>query len=254
MKRTCLLVLILAACGGDGSSPAVDARPNVDARTGDARGDASETPDAAPGAISLRITEINPASTTDLIELVALNGGLLDGIRVQELTNSNFDFTFPAGFTVAADDVIVLHLAGDCSDTPADATSCGTTAPFSAAWDFSMPGTLSYSGKVFEVSATGGASMDAVAFVESGGVAPSTYVAAVQMIQSRTLWDPTACIDDPSTGMAKDRYCRNISVIWDGLTSNNANSVSRIASADPLAVPGGKAQWSAALPATFGTY
>ena len=54
--------------------------------------------------------------------------------------------------------------------------------------------------------------------------------------------------------MAKDRYCRNISVIWDDLASDYSNSISRIAGSDPLAVPGTRAQWSAALPATFGTY
>jgi hypothetical protein len=248
MKHICLLV-ILAACGGDGTSPAVDARPRSDARPIDAASDAQEDPDAAPAAFSLRFTEINPASATDLIELVAIGGGTLDGVRVEELTNSNFDFTFPAGYTVAANDVIVLSLAGTCTDPPTDRAMCGT-----AAWDFSMPGTISYSGKVFEVSVAGGEVMDAVAFVESGGVAPAGYVAAVQLIQSKTRWDPTTCIDDASTGMAKDRYCRNISVIWDGLMSNNSNSVSRIVGADPLTVPGSRAQWSAALPATFGTY
>jgi hypothetical protein len=249
MKTASVLIVIVAACGGDGKSPAIDARPNVDANRTDAGRDASEEPDAPPGAISLRFTEINPASQTDLVELVALNGGSLDGILVEELTNSNFDFAFPAGYTVAADDVIVLHLAGTCTDPPGDASGCG-----SPAWDFGMPGTLSYSGKVFQVSATGGEIMDAVPFVESGGVAPANYVAAVQLIQSKSRWDATACIDDPSTGMAKDRYCRNISVIWDGLANDNTNSVARIVGATPLEVPGTRAQWSAALPATFGTY
>ncbi|MEJ7597751.1 MAG: hypothetical protein WKG01_07575 [Kofleriaceae bacterium] len=249
MKRMALLVMV-GACFGDNGSPAVDARP-----TADAKADASEDlPDALPGAVSLRITEINPAGTTDLIELVAVTGGALDGIKLEELTNSDFDYTFPAGYTVATNDVILLHLAGTCTDQVGDAASCGTAAPFTAAWDFSMPGNLSYSGKVFELTSTGGARMDAVAFVESGGLAPAGYVAAVQLIQSRSAWDPTPCIHDPATGMAKDRYCRNISVIWDALEDDNSNSVTRIVGAEPLTVPGSRAQWTAALPASFGTY
>ena len=243
MKRLALLALV-AGCFGDNTNPlAVDARP-----VSDGRGDASGDPDA-PAGITLRFTEINPAGATDLIELVAVGGGALDGLRVEELTNSSFDYTFPAGYMVAANDVIVLHLAGTCTDQPGDAATCG-----SPAWDFSMAGNLTYSGKVLELTASGGVRMDAVAFVESGGQPPADYVTAVQLIQSRSAWNPTPCIDDPATGMAKDRYCRNISVIWDALETDNSNSVTRIVGADPLAVPGTHAQWTAALPASFGTY
>jgi hypothetical protein len=167
---------------------------------------------------------------------------------------SGFTFAFPAGYTVAADDVIVLHLADDCTDTPTDRAACGDADPFSdAAWDFGMPGSFSYSGKVLEILAAG-APMDAVAFVESSGTAPASYVAAVQQIQSEGLWDATPCIDDPSTGLARDRFCRNISVNWDDLDSDGSNSVTRLGGDDPLRAPGQASQWSAALPSSWGTY
>lgn len=253
MSRACLFLLLAAACGGD------DLRaPGGGVDSGTQTPDAAEAIDAIPGPapFGLRITEINPASAAaDLVELVATGGGKLDGVKVNELTNSSYTFTFPDGFTVKENDVIVLHLGGACSDTAADPAACGTTAPFTAkAWDFSMPGTFSYSGKVLEVVDGAGKSLDAVPFVQGSGTPPATYVAAVQMIQSRAMWNATACIDDPSTGMAKDRYCRNNSVIWDGLKNDNTNSVIRLGGARPLEQPGSGAQWSAALPATFGSH
>jgi hypothetical protein len=252
MSRACLFLLLAAACGGDD----LKAAAGVDSGTGTP--DAADPLDATPGPkpFGLRITEINAASTAaDLVELVATGDGKLDGIKVNELTNSSYTFTFPDGFTVKENDVIVLHLGGACSDLATDAASCGTTAPFTAkAWDFSMPGTFSYSGKVLEVVDGAGASLDAVPFVQGSGTPPATYVGAVQMIQSRAMWNATPCVDDPSTGMAKDRYCRNISVLWDGLKNDNTNSVIRLGGAKPLEVPGSGAQWTAALPATFGSH
>src|SRR5688572_4207852 len=135
----------------------------------------SPMPDAGPAVAGLRFTEVNPAGEHDVVELVAVRPGLLDGLRIIEHTNSHVDFAFPPGFTVRRSDVVVLHLAGDCTDQPSNAEACGTAAPFSAAWDFSVPGQLTYSGKVFELLAGDGAPIDAVPFVESGGMAPSTY-------------------------------------------------------------------------------
>jgi hypothetical protein len=247
-----------ASCGGDGdgaepdSGTAPDAAP-LDSSPADA--DQGEADAAPSGAASLRVTEINPASQTDLVELVAVRGGSLDGITVEELTNSNYLFAFPAGYAVAAGDVLVLHLAGECTDEPGDPASCGDATPFTtAAWDFGMPGSLSYSGKVLVVRADDGTAVDAVPFVESSGTPPATYVAAVQQIQSAGMWDATPCIDDPSTGLARDRFCRNISVLWDNLDSDNSNSVIRLGGDSPLDVPGSAEQWSAALPATWGTH
>jgi len=204
----------------------------------------------------LRIVEINPAGRPELIELVAVVGGSIRGIRLNELTNSGLSFGFPSGYTVATNDVIVLHLDAGCSDLPTDRASCGSVAPFtSSAWDLSLVGSLTYSGKVFELLAPDGSPMDGVPFVESHGAEPATLVAAVQRLQADRVWAATpACIDDPSTGLAADRYCRNVSVLWDGLLTDNSNSVQRIAGGSALAVPGDASQWSAALPATWGTY
>ncbi|RKH09346.1 hypothetical protein D7V97_16825 [Corallococcus sp. CA053C] len=205
-----------------------------------------------PGA-TLRITEINPSPQQDLIELVAVTGGTLKGLSLRELTNSGFSFTFPSGVLVKAGDVLVLHVGGDCTDAPGGPATCGQTAPFSAqAWDFSMPGELSYSGKVFELLAADGTPVDGVPFVKASGVMPAETVAAVQQLQADRVWNPAPCIHDPQSAFAKDLYCRNIAVNWSDLGADS--SVMRIGGTTPLAVPGMAAQWSGPLPSRWGTY
>ena len=238
----------------------------VDAGTSDAGSGDAGVPDAGgqdagtgdggggpPPEASLRITEINPDAPQDLIELVAVTGGTLTGISLQEFTNSDFAFTFPQGYTVETGAVLVLHLGGSCTDAPGNPASCGQTSPFSAtAWDFSMQGTLSYSGKVFELLSSKGAPVDGVPFVRASGEMPSNIVAAVQRLQADRVWDATPCIHDMTTGFAKDRYCRNIAVDWAGL--NEASSVMRINGSTPLATPGAQSQWSGPLPSRWGSY
>ncbi|MFB1481448.1 hypothetical protein [Corallococcus sp. RDP092CA] len=237
----------------------------VDAGTPDAGSDDAGSPDAGgsdagtldggepPPEASLRITEINPDHPQDLIELVAVSGGTLSGISLLELTNSDFAFTFPQGYTVETGAVLVLHLGGSCTDAPGDPASCGQTAPFSdSAWDFSMPGTLSYSGKAFELLSSAGAPVDGVPFVRASGEMPASIVAAVQRLQADRVWDATPCIHDMTTGLAKDRYCRNIAADWSSL--NESSSVMRINGTAPLATPGTRTQWSGPLPSRWGTY
>ncbi|NPC47092.1 hypothetical protein D7X99_12280 [Corallococcus sp. AB032C] len=248
----------------------VDAGTSDDAGSGDAgSGDAGSgdagAPDAGdsdagtldggepPPEASLRITEINPDAPQDLIELVAVTGGTLTGISLQELTNSDFAFTFPQGYTVETGAVLVLHLGGACTDAPSNAASCGQTAPFSAsAWDFSMPGTLSYSGKAFELLSSKGVPVDGVPFVRASGEMPLSIVAAVQRLQADRVWDATPCIHDMTTGFAKDRYCRNIAADWSSLNENS--SIMRISGTAPLTTPGLKTQWSGPLPSRWGSY
>ncbi|QDE89178.1 hypothetical protein BHS06_09540 [Myxococcus xanthus] len=226
----------------------------VDAGSGDAGAPDSSTDagSSAPEA-SLRITEINPYVQQELVELVAVTGGSLTGISLKELTNSDFTFTFPQGYTVEAGAVLVLHLRGACTDAPGNPASCGQAAPFTAgAWDFSMPGSLSYSGKVFELFASDGTPIDGVPFVRASGEMPSNIVAAVQRLQADRVWDPTPCVHDLQTGFARDRYCRNIAVDWSNMNAD-AN-VMRIAGDSPLTTPGTRSQWSGPLPSRWGTY
>lgn len=233
--------------GGDDAG-ASDAGVN-DAGVSDAGADGG----APSREASLRITESNPSGQQDFIELVAVTGGTLTNISLRELTNSGFSFTFPQGYSVADGAVLVLHLGGACTDAPGAPASCGQTAPFSAqAWDFSTPGALSYSGKVFELLAADGSPVDGVPFVKASGVMPDETVAAVQRLQADRVWDPTPCVHNPQTGFAKDLYCRNIAVDWSGLGADI--SVMRIGSATPLAVPGTAKQWSGPLPSRWGTY
>ncbi|WP_242588304.1 hypothetical protein [Corallococcus macrosporus] len=237
----------------------------MDAGTSDAGSNDAGIPDAGasdagipdgggpPPEASLRITEINPDVPQDLIELVAVSGGTLTGISLQELTNSDFAFTFPQGYTVETGAVLVLHLGGSCTDAPGNPASCGQTQPFSAsAWDFSMQGSLSYSGKVFELLSSKGAPVDGVPFVRESGEMPSNIVAAVQRLQSDRVWDATPCVHDPSTGLARDRFCRNIAVNWSDLTANS--SIMRINGNTPLTTPGTQTQWSGPLPSRWGSY
>ncbi|WP_426753903.1 hypothetical protein [Myxococcus sp. Y35] len=226
----------------------------VDAGAGDAGAPDSGTDGGAPPPEALlRITEINPYVQPDLIELVAVSGGSLTGISLEELTNSGFTFTFPAGYTVETGAVLVLHLGGGCTDAPGNPASCGQTAPFSAvAWDFNAQGSLSYSGKVFELFASDGSPIDGVPFVRASGEMPSNLVAAVQRLQADRVWDPTPCIHDLQTGFARDRYCRNIAVDWSNM--NAGASIMRIAGDSPLTTPGSRTQWSAPLPSRWGTY
>ncbi|NOK32245.1 hypothetical protein HMI49_03375 [Corallococcus exercitus] len=237
----------------------------VDAGTSDAGSNDAGIPDAGaadagpldgggpPPEASLRITEINPDVPQDLIELVAVTGGTLTGISLQELTNSDFAFTFPQGYTVETGAVLVLHLGDSCSDAPGNPAACGQTPPFSAsAWDFSMPGTLSYSGKVFELLSSKGVPVDGVPFVRASGEMPTNIVAAVQRLQADRVWDATPCVHDLTTGLARDRYCRNIAVNWSDLTANS--SVMRINGTTPLTTPGTQTQWSGPLPSRWGSY
>ena len=55
-----------------------------------------------------------------------------------------------------------------------------------------------------------------------------------------------------TTGLAKDRYCRNIAADWSSL--NESSSVMRINGTAPLATPGTRTQWSGPLPSRWGTY
>ncbi len=233
--------------GSDGGD--ADAGQEEDAGVPDAGTDGGSPPPEA----SLRITEISPYVQPELIELVAVAGGSLTGISLKELTNSDFSFTFPNGYMVETGDVLVLHLGGACTDSPENPDSCGQAAPFSArAWDFSMPGVLSYSGKVFELFASDGTPVDGVPFVRASGEMPASLVAAVQRLQADRVWDPTPCVHDMQTGFARDRYCRNIAVDWSNMSAGS--SVMRIAGDSPLTTPGTRTQWSGPLPSRWGTY
>jgi hypothetical protein len=265
--------VLVAACAFDGGGAPCPAARCTSAGSPDGGTTSGPTPDAAPGApdaaresdpvdatpddgvAALRITEINVAGTTDLVELVAVEPGALDGLRLEERTNSGLDVALPSGYALDAGDVLVVHVGGHCTDPPDDPAACGDDAPWSAsAYDLSVAGGMSYSGKVLAVLDAADELVDGVAFVESHGVAPASYVAAVEGLQAIGAWDPTACVDDDSTGHAEDRYCRNISVLWDDLSADGSSSVTRIVGGTPLATPGHAAQWSDALPATFGSY
>jgi hypothetical protein len=147
-------VFILSACGQKASSQ-VDATTGGDAATTDgARADGTTTDDAAPNDAApldallgdapiavdgmmpaqqiLRINEVNANATNcDLVELRAIAGGDLTGLRIVE--RKDIVFTFPA-MTVAPDALIVIHFGagtnGPCSNgVSGDETTSPTEHP-----------------------------------------------------------------------------------------------------------------------------
>ncbi|MCX5743557.1 MAG: hypothetical protein NT062_13785, partial [Proteobacteria bacterium] len=139
-----LFVVSTTACGSSSGQPdattghdapsVVDASDDgnlVDGPTTDAPGDAPIALDGmTPSTQVLRINEVNAnASNCDLVELRAIAGGDLTGLRLLE--RKDIVFTFPA-MTVAPGALIVVHFgaAGPCSSgISADETTSATEFP-----------------------------------------------------------------------------------------------------------------------------
>jgi hypothetical protein len=141
------LSLLIVACGNS-SKGRPDATGGSDSSTDDAdlAGDGntddgsidSATVDAATDAMidsmptatqALRINEVNANATNcDLVELRAIAGGTLTGLRLVE--RKDIVFTFPA-MTVAPDALIVVHFGaatnGPCSNGISDSETASPT-------------------------------------------------------------------------------------------------------------------------------
>ncbi|MGI5865150.1 MAG: hypothetical protein ACOX6T_24280, partial [Myxococcales bacterium] len=141
----------------------------------------------------LRITEVNPniSGGRDLLELVAVTGGTVRGLVIQEDGSSSRATvaTLP-DVTVAAGDIILVHInpSGTAGDPLTSETTSKneSTAPnaVAGAWDFvstmSSTSGLVFSHRVLFVKTPTGDIQDAVAFVKSNTTsAPSAFPTAL---------------------------------------------------------------------------
>ncbi|MFL5354855.1 chitobiase/beta-hexosaminidase C-terminal domain-containing protein, partial [Archangium sp.] len=196
-----------------------------------------------PGPAQLRITEVSPgiANGRDLVELVAIKGGSVDGFTLT--MGATVMATFP-NVQVAAGDVIVVHIKPD-SATNGDATGSETTgksqfpalsysANYDTAWDFLGSATteIGYSRRVLRVRDTTGAVQDGAAFGRTGGTPPADFLPQLQAIQGEGAWLPANCggvsCSDTTTPTALE-----VSVDWAGCgTTKGGNSVRRVSATD----------------------
>ena len=192
---------------------------------------------------TLMLNEINPniSSSHDLIELIAVNGGSVNGFTIQQGITSSVTLATLPQVNVAAGDIIVIHL------TPATATGAAPgseivskneyanaayTANYDNAWDFHGGTTgLTYSNRVLLVKDSAGTVQDAVAFTNNGG-APAAFPGDVTTIQGQNLWHPSDCGGSPCS-YATAPTVEAISVNWQGSsTTPNGNTAQRISSVD----------------------
>lgn len=155
----------------------------------------------------VRINEINANATCDMIELRVISGGSMGGFKITERTGSSssneLNFTFPAGFTVAKNDFIVLHENGGTSCNPNSATSETATKSdqpasmfstnYDTAFDFYMTdaGLVATNNVITLFDATG-AIMDGIDLTDAGtgNTATGTNTAAAAL-GAAGEWLPT---------------------------------------------------------------
>lgn len=145
----------------------------------------------------LAITEVNAniASSHDLVELVALQAGTINGIKlVQDVANPVTLATLP-NIQVAQGDLVVVHLvpvtATTESTTQAD---CADAACYAGAWDVNGGATgITFSNRVLELVTPGATVMDVVPFAKAGTTSPVGFPADLQTIQTAASWLPADC-------------------------------------------------------------
>jgi len=126
-----------------------------------------------PAQVVINEFNANIGSGCDLIELRVMSGGSMGGFHVQERDSGSL-YTFPAGFMVATDDLLIVHMGGgsgtcnpngELSESSAKnqfpaATHAGN---YDTAWDlWSTDAGLTATDNVFTVYDAGGGIMDAV--------------------------------------------------------------------------------------------
>ncbi|HVG63081.1 MAG TPA: Ig-like domain-containing protein [Hyalangium sp.] len=194
----------------------------------------------------LRITEIQPNMTggADLIELVALTGGTVDGfVLQQDLTVSSPVITlstFP-NTTVAAGDIIVVHIAppdGYTSETTAKDQFPSSTTPgnYDTAWDFAGGTTgITFSSRVVLVRDSVGAIQDGTSFARNSGTPPGAFPGNLQALQAAGHWVPTDCGGQPCT-LTTTPTALEVSADWTAVPASNvtveSNTVRRISATD----------------------
>ncbi len=192
---------------------------------------------------TLMLNEINPniSSSHDLIELVAVSGGSVNGFTIQQGISSSVTLVTLPQVSVAVGDIIVVHLtpatatgAAPASETVSknEYTHAAYTANYDNAWDFHGGATgLTYSNRVLLVKDSAGTIQDAVAFTNNGG-APAAFPGDVTTVQGQNLWLPSDCGGAPCSYISTPMV-ESIAVNWQGSsTTPNGNTAQRISSAD----------------------
>ncbi|WP_146652988.1 hypothetical protein [Labilithrix luteola] len=184
----------------------------------------------APRAV-LRITEVGPtmASNKDLVELVAITGGTVNGFVLQQDINSPTVLgTFPDA-VVATGDIIVVHMGAttDSETTSKNQFPASATAEnYDTAWDFKGGTTgITFSSRLILALDPDGAIQDGVAFHRYPGTPPGAYPNNLQALQAVGHWLPADCggalCTTNSTPTAME-----VSADWTAMPATNATTTS----------------------------
>ncbi len=200
------------------------------------------------------INEVDPniGGSKDLVELLATSAGSLNGIKlVQDIATPVTLATLP-NLTVAAGDLIVVHLnpAATVTNETATKADCTDAGCYAGAWDV-VGGTtgITFSNRILRLINPDTTVADAVALVKANSTSPVTFPADLQVLQAAALWLPADCggalCTYTSTPIASDP---TVSVDWSTTsTTATGTSVQRKSGAQTKTA----ADWSATTQ-TFG--
>ncbi len=198
---------------------------------------------------TLQLNEINPniGSSLDLVELLALTSGNINGITLeQDIATKTTLATMPS-LAVTQGDLIVVHLGATTATTESTTKGdCTDSTCYAGAWDVKGGATgITYSGRVIVVRApNNGAIQDAAPFYTS--TPPASFSGDVMTLQSLGAWLPVDCSGNPCN---TNTLAETVSVVWTGCGSSATGaSVARKANADTSFA----ADWAVGT-STFGT-
>ena len=181
----------------------------------------------------LAIDEVNAniASSHDLVELVVVSAGTINGIKLAQDVATPITLATLPNLQVAQGDLIVVHLAPVATTTEtATKADCSDAACFAGAWDVNG-GTagITFSNRVLQLLAPDNSVMDVVPFAKAGSSSPTGFPTDLQTIQGGGHWMPANCGGMACTYMTTPSASdATISVDWTALgTSASGTSAQR---------------------------
>jgi hypothetical protein len=201
----------------------------------------------------LLLNEVQPSmpSGADLIELLVVTAGVVEGFTLQQDVNSPVLLATLPDATVAAGDIIVVHLntPGMTNETTAkdQHPQSGTATNYDTAWDFQGGTTgITFSNRLLVIKDVVGNIQDAVPFVKKDlTTAPGAFPANLQVLQNAGLWSPADCAGNPCTYNTTPT-AQDVSADWTTVPTANvtklSNTVRRVSTNNPP-VPGNKDNW-----------
>jgi hypothetical protein len=153
----------------------------------------------------LVINEINPniSGQHDLVELLALTGGSVNGIKLLQKGSVVDTLVTLPDLTVAMGDLIVVHItpAGTTGIAPAselvsknEYTNAMYSANFDGAWDILGGATgVTFGARVLELDTPAGTFMDGAPFVVSNAAPAAAFAGQLQALQAAGHWLPADC-------------------------------------------------------------